>query len=340
MGDDYQRLARFVSETWKIYLGRQPPPSDLAETVRALAAGADPVAFFLATASCAEAVQRQESRGEVELLFPPGHYYSPIVKPDALINEGFKERRRKDLLLEVNFDYDKMEGLFLKLIEVAIFEELPRESTLGLRYFSGNDMYGLGDAIILSSMLRYLRPAKWIEVGSGFSTAILLDTIDRTPDLATALTFIEPYPDRLETLLRNDDRARSRVINLPIQAVPLELFGTLMAGDVLFLDTTHVAKTGSDVNHEFFQILPRLASGVIVHFHDMFADFEYPDVWIFDENKSWNEQYMMRAFLMYNTAFEVIYSNDGFARRRADIVRRHCSAILSNPGGGLWLRKL
>ena len=119
----------------------------------------------------------------------------------------------------------------------------------------------------------------------------------------------------------------------------MDVFATLERGDILFLDTTHISKTGSDVNHELFEILPRLSSGVVIHFHDIFADFDYPEDWIYDQNRSWNELYVLRAFLMYNESFEIIYANDAFAAARSELISEKCPQILENQGAGLWLRK-
>ncbi len=106
-----------------------------------------------------------------------------------------------------------------------------------------------------------------------------------------------------------------------------------------------IVKTGSDVHFELTELLPRLRSGVIVHFHDFFHPFEYPRSWIIDQNHSWNEIYFVQAFLMFNQSFEVMYFNDFFAKRCYDNVKRLfpkdiSSRIRLNPGGGLWLRRI
>ena len=200
-------------------------------------------------------------------------------------------------------------------------------------------MYGLGDAIVLSCFLSHFKPKRWIEVGSGFSSAILLDTLDANQALHAAVTFIEPNTERLERLLTARDRTRVTIIRSNVQDVALSVFRSLEAGDVLFFDTTHVSKTGSDVNHEIFRIMPVLNSGVIVHFHDVFDGFEYPENWVYEENRSWNEQYLLRAFLMFNKQFEILYANDSFAKRLPGVLRAIRPDILKNPGGGLWLRR-
>ena len=275
----------------------------------------------------------------VRLFVPPGHYYSPIVQPAHLSGQGAPDQRAQDGLGELPVEYGPMETLFDRLVRANGAHAFPVTPHPDFRYYSDNDMYGPGDAIVLAAMLRHFRPRRWIEVGSGFSSAALLDTLDREAGLQTHVTFIEPNSERLDALLRDSDHARVTVMRVGVQAVPLSVFDQLAAGDVLFLDTTHVSKTGSDVNHEFFQVFPRLAPGVIIHLHDIFSGFEYPDDWIYRENRSWNEQYLLRAFLMFNSAFEVLYANDGFARTRPDLVRARCPAMLANPGGGFWMRK-
>ena len=90
---------------------------------------------------------------------------------------------------------------------------------------------------------------------------------------------------------------------------------------------------------ELFEILPRLKSGVVVHFHDVFYPFEYPSDWVLKFNYSWNELYALRAFLMGNADWEMLFFNDYFIRAEEALIARDAPAILANPGGGLWLRR-
>lgn len=275
----------------------------------------------------------------VPMFVEPGHYYSPIPNPVALRTSSFERRRAEDKLIGLNMDFDAMELTFDKLVHHMEGLNFPHAQAPDYRYYVDNDMYGIGDALILASMIRLLRPSRIIEVGSGFSSAVVLDTLDRTPGLLTKCTFIEPYPHRLHHVLRPADHDRTTILETDVQEVALDTFAALDSGDILFLDTTHVSKAGSDVNHELFDVLPRLRSGVVIHFHDIFAHFEYPDHWIFNENRAWNEQYVLRAFLMYNDAFEILYANHAFASARHAIVQWRYPQILDNCGGGLWLRK-
>ncbi|MFC7556652.1 class I SAM-dependent methyltransferase [Pseudoroseomonas wenyumeiae] len=331
-------LEQFAAWTSRLSLGREIAPEEVHGIIDDLSAGADPISYFLSVANSEEAKRRREAPGNVSTLFPIGHFYSPVVDPAELLNSNFNERRSKDQLAGVEIDYDRMEIFFRELLSALGNVEIASNAESGRRYYPENDMYGMGDALVLASMVRHLKPKRWIEVGSGFSSAVLLDTLDQSPDLTTQLTFIEPFPDRLMRLLRGSDQSRVALIHSGIQQVDLNVFRALEKDDVLFLDTTHVTKTGSDVNFEVFSILPILSSGVVVHFHDIFADFEYPEEWIYKQNRSWNESYLLRAFLMYNRDFEVIYFNDGFAKHRATVFREQAPQASANPGG-IWLRK-
>jgi hypothetical protein len=165
----------------------------------------------------------------------------------------------------------------------------------------------------------------------------MLDTADHwLPD--TAFTFIDPDTATLDALLRPADRARVNVMRARLQDVPLTTFDSLAANDILFIDSTHVSKTGSDVNRILFEILPRLASGVHIHFHDVFYPFEYPKEWVY-EGRAWNEDYILRAFLEFNDSFEIVLFGTWLARFHRELLDELMPMTRENPGGSLWLRK-
>ncbi|MEQ1935159.1 MAG: class I SAM-dependent methyltransferase, partial [Fimbriimonadaceae bacterium] len=147
-----------------------------------------------------------------------------------------------------------------------------------------------------------------------------------------------PYPALLLSLI-GGAADRVRIFDEPVQQVPLTIFGELQAGDILFIDSTHVLRTGSDVCFELFEILPRLAPGVVVHFHDMFWPFEYPRFWAVDENRSWNELYAVRAFLSYNSKWRIMLFNDYLAKLERPMIEATYPKFLRNSGGALWLRR-
>ena len=200
-----------------------------------------------------------------------------------------------------------MPGVDLRLgQQVALLDELgpalarwpygDEAGRRGLRYQTDNDFFGWTDSQLWYALLATRRPRRVVEVGSGWSTALLLDACDRE-GLETTVTAIEPFPERLRSVMRDGDADRITVRQHKVQDMPADELADLHAGDVLFVDSTHVAKIGSDVNHLVFDVFPRLPPGVLVHVHDIAYPFEYPQEWV-EEGRAWNEAYLLRAFLL------------------------------------------
>ncbi len=143
-----------------------------------------------------------------------------------------------------------------------------------------------------------------MEIGSGYSTQLALRAAEKNG--GARVLGIEPFPSRVlqQSFHKLDDLIQSNV-----QDVPLDVFKRFDRGDVLFVDTSHTVKAGSDVNHIVFNILPALRDGVIIHFHDVFLPYEYPKHWITEWGFFWNEQYLILAFLMHNNAFTPLLMN-------------------------------
>lgn len=271
---------------------------------------------------------------------PPGHFYSPIVavgevQADAakLFAPGLHELRELDLRVEPQV------ALVRELAKFYGEEDFPANKREGRRYHLDNEYFPYGDAFGYYALLRYLKPQRVVEVGAGWSSAVLLDTDERFLGSSIDCTFIDPYPDRLHSLMTQSDAVRTRVLQRRLQDVELAEFERLQAGDILFIDSSHVAKTGSDVLHAIFEILPALAAGVWVHFHDVHANFEYPRSWI-EEGRSWNENYFLRAFLMHNRDWSIQLHAASLAECAADRLLPLVPAVGQNVGGSLWLRKL
>lgn len=266
----------------------------------------------------------------------PGHFYSPIPNleeiraregelfgepPPSLPGIALREREQLALLNQL----------------AVLYRDQPFPRTKGTtRYYFENGAYSYGDALFLHCMLRHLQPKRVIEVGSGYSSAVMLDTNELFLGGRAQLTFIDPDPTTLRSLLRPDDHVE--FLQLRVQDVPLDRFDTLEAEDVLFIDSTHVAKTGSDVNRLLFDVLPRLKEGVYIHFHDVFYPFEYPKEWVY-EGRAWNEDYILRAFLSYNGAFEIVLFANWLGQFQREWLEKEMPMVLENPGGSLWIRR-
>ena len=271
---------------------------------------------------------------------PPGHFYSPIADPkevDAFADRVFDQDHRT--LPAIDLREKEQLGLLAEL--ARFYPELPFAETKqpGLRYYFGNDLFCHSDAICLYALMRHFRPKRIIEAGSGFSSAVMLDTNDRFFGGGIEMQFIEPYPDQLDALLTSRDRETVTVHEKKLQEMPLDLFRRLEPNDILFIDSSHVTRVAGEVNYYMFEILPVLKPGVLVHIHDIFNGFEYPRKWI-EDGKSWSEAYLVRAFLEYNRAFEVILLNSYLAHFHEDFFRERLPLALKNTGGSLWLRKV
>jgi len=269
-----------------------------------------------------------------------GHVHSPIVDP---------EEARKHVHADPGaIDPERLPGLNLSLARMRDFwianAESLKKTPFGMasggrtRYFYENDIFPIGDAALLRLMILAHRPRRIIDIGTDFSLAAALDSVDEA-GLDTRICCIETDPPRPLALMRSEDWTRIDFIRSVVQDVPLATFAELGSGDMLVIDSTHVLKTGSDVNYELFSILPALGRGVLIHFHDVFYPFEYGDEWVYEKNFSWNEVYALRAFLMYNEAYRIEFFNDLFAGRCRDLVERTYPTFLYNSGGSLWLSK-
>ena len=273
--------------------------------------------------------------------FPSGHFYSPVNNIDD-INDGRDRIFGQRALLGVDLNIDGQVIIF-NLLKKFIPEMPFSDQRDGkFRYHYENTSYGFGDAAIYWAMLGLFKPRRIIEVGSGYTSGLALDAIDHF-SLMTQCTFIDPYPALLNNVAGslND---KHMVVAAGVQTVDPELVRSLQANDLLFIDSSHVVKTGSDVHFELTELLPRLRTGVIVHFHDVFFPFEYPENWVIKDKKSWNELYFLNAFLMFNNGFEVIHFNHQFATAKSDLYEglplEMQRRMRLNPGGGLWLRRL
>jgi predicted O-methyltransferase YrrM len=275
------------------------------------------------TVSTARAVQAVVARPP---FVPPGHYYSPLTS-DA-------DARR-------SLDWNDAPGVDLReASQLALADRLRpllSQPLSGPRYVPANDMFGAADAAVFRAMLAHLRPARLLEVGSGYSTALALDEADASPGLSgLEITCVEPFPERLLALLTAADADRVALLRQPVQEVALAAYEKLGPRDVLFIDSTHVLKAGSDVAWLFLHVLPRLAPGVIVHVHDVFWPFGYPPAWL-RQRRDWTEAYLLHAFLIGNAAWEILLFPSWLWRCHPELVPEH---LAGGEPGSIWLRKL
>jgi hypothetical protein len=332
--------AAMVQSIYRGLLGRDAEPETEAARAAELAAGR-PLEDVLRMVS--QSAEARTWRGDgVALFCPPGTRYSPLCDPRELADR-FRDCFASPVdtpLPGISLNPDRQWRLWESWR--PLLAELPftDEPSQGFRYHYRNGMFEDGDAAVLYCMLRWLNPARYVEIGSGFSSACALDIVDRYLGGRTEMTLVDPRRDAIDSWLQPGDAERIRQVVSPVQQVDPVLWSSLAADDVLFVDSSHVAKPGSDVLGVLFDVLPRLQPGVVVQFHAILFPFEYPEGWVIEENRSWNEAYLLRAFLTNNAEFEMLFFNDYFRRLAPQLIAGTCPVFQRNAGGSLWLRKV
>lgn len=279
----------------------------------------------------------------IRCAHPDGHYYSPVCDPAELAAreaELWSEPPRPCLGIDFNdaAHVDILERWFPRFLPGFDYpEQGPADEELS-HYYLQNSQFSWLDARALFVLLRGLRPRRVIEVGSGYSSLLMADINLRFLGGEVDIRCIEPYPRAF--LTRGLPGIREVIVER-VERVPPERFEALESGDVLFIDSSHVGKTGSDVNHLCFEVLPRLRAGVYVHIHDIMLPAEYLKEWAITENRSWNEQYLLRALLMYSSAFRVVFGCSYAWHHHRERVT-HALALPDGAtfgGGSFWIQR-
>jgi len=307
-------------------LARSPEKTDelarlLAEILPVYAAGPVAAKYF----------RLWEEHG---LHLTPVHFYQPIPdtrslpdalweKPSELPGIDMNEAKQLELLRDV-FPRFRAE-----------YDLIPTDPTgTPHEFYLKNGAFEGTDALVLYCMVRHSRPRLILEVGSGFSS--LLSAQAALQNGNTELICIEPYPD---DVLTRGFPGLTAVIPKKVQDVELSSFERLDDGDILFIDSSHVVKIGGDVNYLFLEVLPRLRPGVVVHVHDIFLPEEFPKAWIQDLHLFWTEQYLLQAFLTYNSEFEVLFANAYMGLKHVTEMQETFPRSPWWRGGSFWMRR-
>lgn len=269
--------------------------------------------------------------------FPSGHYYSPVPNLKEIDTQIFKSISE---LPGINLTPESQ----IKFLENVVSKYKAEFDCFGINepqddsgYFSLNGSFGEVDGDVLYSIIRHYRPENVIEIGSGFSTLLSVHALEKNKTLYNVpykLIAIEPYPP---DFLKNKLGLKIELLPKKVQEVDICLFSILKENDILFIDSTHVAKAGSDVCYEILEILPRLNKGVFVHIHDIFMPLEYPETWVMKNKIFWNEQYILQAFLAFNDSFEIIWAGNYC---KIKVPEKYRSMFRCEGGQSFWIRKI
>lgn len=276
------------------------------------------------------------------ICWPLDHYYSPIADTRSLSRESARSRVWPDVPPD-------NPGLDWRADQQVTFlrDQLARQSDFSIPdgptgdprdYHAASEMFSRLDAWMLQAMLRYFRPQRVIEVGCGWSSLVTARVNREYFDGRLDFTCIEPFPPEF---LGDGIDGITHLIVSPVEQMSVEVFRELKTNDILFIDTSHTVKTGGDVVFLLQEVLPRLADGVVIHIHDIFLPWDYPQDWVM-AGRAWNEQYAVRAFLSFNSAFEILLGVGWMSCFRPDIL----AAVLpgypekyTDGGGSLWIRR-
>lgn len=269
----------------------------------------------------------------------PAHFYGPVPETRDLV-PGVFERRSALPGIDINASgqLDLLET-FIQLYR-GEYESFQRERAEGDgAFFLHNGQFETVDAEVLYCLVRYRRPRRVIEIGSGHSTRLILAALRRNRDERATCDFtaIEPFPS---ASLRRSLDGLGRLIAKPVQGVAVEEFMSLGETDILFIDSSHVARIGSDVLYELLEIVPRLQAGVAVHVHDIFLPGEYPRDWVIKLRRFWNEQYLLQAFLAFNREFHVLWGSSYMAMEHRDALQRAFPSLQpEDRPGSFWIQR-
>lgn len=264
----------------------------------------------------------------------PVHFYQPVPdtrciasatwsSPSQLVGIEMNDERQLDFLQHI---FPRFKD------EYNAFPSTP--SDLYYQFYLNNNLFDGTDALVLYCMVRHFRPKIVLEVGSGMSSRISAQAALKNGN--TNLVCIEPYPDEI---LQKGFPGLESLVSKPVQDIPLEEFLKLQRGDILFIDTSHVVRCGGDVNYLFLEIIPRLQPGVVVHVHDIFFPMDYPERWVRRLFRFWTEQYLLQAFLAFNSSYEVLLCNSYLDHYYNDQLR---AAFPRSPwwgGGSFWMQR-
>jgi len=269
-------------------------------------------------------------------IIETGHFYSPVPDTNEIFSSDYVSYEKSKEYKGINLNLETQQEFFQKVCSnAALFNSFlaQKDNLFSLK----NSRYEYVDSITYFTFIEQFKPKNIMEVGSGLSSVLAMETA-KFLNLNVKFTFIEPYPKTLKKLL-SEKTYEHTLIEKKVQHVPIDSFTGLSENDFLFIDSSHVSKLGSDVNYLYFEILPALKKGTIIHIHDIFTDFEYPVDWIY-QGRFWNESYLLRAFLQYNDQFEILCFNHFIFSKNQSTNYLDPNLVNHDFGGSIWLRKL
>jgi predicted O-methyltransferase YrrM len=264
------------------------------------------------------------------------HYYQPMINPEKHLRKSLREDRK---LTGINFNTKEQLELLAKFKYNNELLSFPVDKNNESGFYYNNASYESGDAEYLYNMVRHFKPKRIIEIGSGNSTLMVRNAISQNkidhPDYNCRHICIEPYEQPwLEGL-------GIEVIREKVECIEVSFFEQLESNDILFIDSSHIIRPQGDVLFEYLELIPTLKSGVLIHIHDIFSPRDYKDEWIFS-HLLWNEQYLLEAFLTFNSEFKVIAALNFLTHNHREELASKCPIFAVQVGrepGAFWIQR-
>lgn len=265
------------------------------------------------------------------------HYYQPLINPKKHLKKSLRADRN---LKGIDWNIEKQLGILHQFHFSEELKKFPLEKQTDTEYYYNNNMYSSGDSEYLYNMVRLFKPKRIIEIGSGNSTLMVINAIQKNKiehsEYQCQHICVEPYEQPWL------EKVKVELKRNKVEEIDLSFFKMLEENDILFIDSSHVIRPQGDVLFEILEILPILNPGVFIHIHDIFTPKDYLDEWIYEDKKLWNEQYLLEAFLSFNPNFEIIGAVNYLSHNHKEIFEKKCPVFKSQPGrepGAFWIRK-
>jgi len=264
-------------------------------------------------------------------------YYQPLINPKKHLTKSLRDDRE---LLGIDFNVEEQLNLLAKFNYNEELLKFPIRKNNDNEFYYDNDLYCSGDAEYLYNMIRHFKPNRIIEIGSGYSTLMVRNAISNNKLANSYYTCnhicIEPYERPwLEEM-------EVELIREKVEYIDKSLFQKLNSNDILFIDSTHIIRPQGDVLFEYLELLPALKSGVLIHVHDIFTPKDYLDEWVYELHMLWNEQYLLEAFLVFNSEYRIIGALNYLAHNYRKQFAEKCPIFAKQEGrepGAFWMIK-
>ena len=275
--------------------------------------------------------------------FTPNGFYFPIPDLDDLKEDHWTTPSE---MVGVDMGADRQLALLEEIAQnyLGEYHAIPDTPSADKSVYARTGTFKAIDGALLYGMVRKYKPKRYVEVGCGDSTllaalAIRKNKKENPSGPQGRVTAIDPYPrDYLEAGISDIGEVKA----IKVQDAPMSLFEELEENDILFIDSSHTVRTGGDTVFEILEVLPRLKKGVVIHVHDISFPFDYPKNWVVDDRKFWAEQYMLQAFLAFNSHFQIQWSFTNVQHARPEALASNFPEFVpgAQKAGSVWIKKI